>query len=78
MNGSGHVEVKYPVKTSVRTAVRNGFEFFAIVVAIVLPLAVVAFTTLETNISTWEIATCGITGTLIWWYLCWLAFWLII
>ena len=47
MNGSGHMEFKYPVKTSVRTAVRNGFELFAIVVAIILPLAVVAFTTLE-------------------------------
>lgn len=78
MNGSGHMEFKYPVKTSVRTAVRNGFELFAIVVAIILPLAVVAFTTLRTNISIWEIATCGVIGTLIWWCLCWFAFWLII
>ena len=72
------MEVKYPVAASVRTTVRNGFELITIVLAIVLPLAVIAFTTLETDIAKWEIATCGLIGTLIWWYLCWFAFWLII
>ena len=72
------MEVKYPVKASVRTAVRNGFELFTIVFAIVLPLVVIALTTLKTNISIWEIATCGLIGTLIWWYFCWFAFWLLV
>ena len=48
------MEVKYPVTASVRTVVRNGFELFIIVLAIILPLAVIAFTTLETDISKWE------------------------
>jgi hypothetical protein len=72
------MEVKYPVTSSVRTTVRNGFELFAIVFAIVLPLAVTAFTILKTDISIWEIVTCGAAGTLIWWCLCWFAFWLLI
>jgi hypothetical protein len=72
------MEVKYPVTASVRTVVRNGFELLTIVLAIVLPLAVIAFTALETDISKWEIASFGLIGTLTWWYLCWFAFWLII
>ena len=72
------MEVKYPVTASVRTAVRNGFELIIIALAITLPLVVIAFTSLETNISKWEIVACGSIGTLIWWYLCWFAFWLIV
>jgi hypothetical protein len=71
------MEVKYPT-ASVRTTVRNGFELFTIVFVILLPLAVIAFTKLNSDIPTWEIITCGAAGTLIWWYLCWFAFWLIV
>jgi hypothetical protein len=77
-NGSGLLEFKYPVTSSVRTTVRNGFELITIVFVILLPLAVTAFTKLNTDISTWEIITFGAAGTLIWWCLCWFAFWLIV
>jgi hypothetical protein len=63
---------------SVRTAVRTGFELITIAFAIILPLAVTAFATVDTNISVWEIVTCGLVGTLIWWCICWFAFWIII
>ncbi len=72
------MEVKNPVIVSVRTTVRNGFELFTIAFVILLPLALTAFAAFDTNISMWEIFTCGAVGTLIWWYLCWLAFWFIV
>ncbi len=72
------MEVKNPVTASVRTTVRTGFELFAIAFAILLPLAVTAFATMDTNLSMWETFTCGVVGTLIWWRLCWFAFWIII
>jgi hypothetical protein len=72
------MEVKYPVTASVRTTVRNGFELFTITFAIVLPLVLTAFASLNTEISTWEIVTCGVAGTLIWWCLCWFVFWFIV
>jgi len=72
------MEVKNSVIVSVRTTVRNGLELFTIAFAILLPLVVTAFSLLDTNIPMWEIFTCGVVGTLIWWYLCWLAFWFII
>jgi hypothetical protein len=40
--GSGHMEAKYPVAASVKTAVRNGIELI-IVLAIILPLAVIFY-----------------------------------
>jgi hypothetical protein len=72
------MEVKNPVTASVRTTVRNGFELLAIVFAILLPLAVTAFTAMDTNLFFWEIFICGVAGTLIWWSFCWFAFWIII
>ena len=72
------MEVKNSVIVSVRTTVRNGFELFTIAFAILLPLAITAFLSLDTNISIWETFICGAVDTLIWWYLCWLAFWFII
>ena len=72
------MEVKNPVTVSVITAVRTGFELIAIAFAILLPLAVTAFATVDTNLSVWEIVTCGLVGTLIWWRICWFAFWIII
>jgi hypothetical protein len=71
------MEVKHPVVVSVKKTVRNGFELFIIAFAILLPLAITAFAALKTDISTWVIVTCGVTGTLIWWFLCWFAFWLL-
>ena len=49
------MEVKYPVTESVRTTVRNSLELFTIAFAIVLPLAVTIFATLNTDLPTWEI-----------------------
>ena len=72
------MEVKNPVTVSVRTTVRTGFELFTIAFAILLPLAVTAFATMDTKLSVWEIFTCGVVGTLIWWRLCWCAFWFIV
>jgi len=72
------MEVKNPVTASVRISVRTGFELFTIAFAIILPLALTAFATMDTNLSMWVIFTCGVIGTLIWWRLCWFAFWLII
>ena len=72
------MEVKNPVTASVRTTVRTGFELFTITIAILLPLAVIAFATMEINLPIWVIYTCGVVGTLIWWRLCWFAFWFII
>jgi hypothetical protein len=71
------MEVKNPLIVSVRTTVRTGFELFIIAFVLLLPLAVTAFATMYTNLSIWEIFTCGI-GTLIWWHICWFAFWIII
>jgi hypothetical protein len=72
------VEAKYPVATAVRTKIRNGFELFTIAFAIVLPLAVTAFAISNTDTSMWKIMICGALGTLIWWYLCWFAFWFVV
>lgn len=72
------MEVKYPVTASIRTTVRTVFELLAILFAIVLPLVAIAFTMMNTDLSTWKLITCGITGTLIWWYFCWFSFWLIV
>lgn len=72
------MEVKNPVTASVRTKVRNSLELLAIAFAMLLPLAVTAFATMDTNLSFWEIFICGVVGTLIWWSLCWFAFWIII
>jgi hypothetical protein len=72
------MEVKNPVTVSVRTTVRTGLEIFSIVFAILLPLALIAFITMDINLPTWEIFICGVVGTLIWWRLCWFAFWFII
>jgi hypothetical protein len=33
---------------------------------------------MDTKLSMWEIFTCGVVGTLIWWRLCWCAFWFIV
>jgi hypothetical protein len=72
------MEAKNPVTVSVRTTVRTGFELFTIAFAILLPLALTAFATMDTNLSIWVIFICGVVGTLIWWRLCWYAFWFII
>jgi hypothetical protein len=72
------MEVKNPVTTSVRTSVRTGSELLAIAFAILLPLAITAFATININLPTWEIFTCGAVGTLIWWHLCLFAFWIMI
>ena len=72
------MEVKNTVTASVRSTVRNGFELLVISFAILLPLALTAFATLDTSVSRLETFTCGAVGTLIWWYLCWCIFWLII
>jgi hypothetical protein len=72
------MEVKNPVTAAVRISVRTGIELFTIAFAIILPLAVTAFATMNTNIPLWEIFTCGAVGTLIWWPLCWFAFWFMI
>ena len=72
------MEVKNPVTSSVRITVRTGFELLAIAFAILLPLAITAFATITINLSTWAIITYGVVGTLIWWRLCWFAFWFII
>ena len=71
------MEVKNPVTASVRTTVRTSFELFTIAFAIILPLAVIAFATMDINLPIWAIFTCGVVGTLIWWRLCWFAFWII-
>ncbi len=72
------MEVKDSVTTSVIKTVRNSLEVFAIIFVIVLPLAVIAFATMNTDISAWKIVTCGIAGTLIWWSFCWVTFWLVV
>ena len=72
------MEVKNPVTVSVRTTVRNGFELLAIAFAILLPLALTAFATMDTYKSLWETFIYGVVGTLVWWSLCWFAFWIII
>ena len=72
------MEVKNPVIASVRTTVRTGIELFTIAFAIILPIAVTVFATMNISIPMWEIFTCGAVGTLIWWRLCWFAFWFII
>jgi hypothetical protein len=72
------MEVKNPVTISVRTTVRTGFELFTIAFAILLPLAVTAFASVNTNLSISMIFTCGVVGTMIWWCICWFTFWLII
>jgi len=72
------LEVKNSVTTSVIKTVRNSLEIFAIVFMIILPLAVIAFATLNADISAWKIFTCGMAGTLIWWSFCWVSFWLIV
>ena len=72
------MEVKNPVRVSVRTAVRTGLELIAIAFAILLPLAFTAFAMMETNLSFWKIFICGLVGTLIWWRLSWYVFWYII
>ena len=72
------MEVKNTVTTSVRTSVRTGFELLAIAFAILLPLAITAFATMDINLPIWAIFTGGVVGTLIWWRLCWFAFWFII
>ena len=72
------MEVKNPVTASVRISVRTGFELFTIAFAIILPLALTAFATMDTNISFWETFIGGLVCTLVWWSLCWFAFWIII
>lgn len=72
------MEVKNLVKISVRTTVRTGFELSIIALAILLPLTITAFATMDTNIPMWETFTCGVAGTLIWWRLCWFIFWFIV
>ena len=72
------MEVKHSVVVSVKKTIKNGFELFAIAFAILLPLAVTAFAALKTDIPTWEIFIFGVSGTLIWWFLCWFAFWVIV
>ena len=71
------MEVKNPVTASVRTTVRTSFELFTIAFAIILPLAVIAFATMDIDLPMWEIFTCGVVSTLIWWRLCWFAVWII-
>lgn len=61
-----------------KKTIRNGFELFAIAFAILLPLAATAFAALKTDMPIWEIVIFGIAGTLIWWFLCWFAFWVIV
>jgi hypothetical protein len=72
------MEVKNPVAISVRTTVRTCLELLIIAFVILLPLATTAFATMDTNLSMWEIFICGVVGTLIWWRLCWFAFWFLI
>jgi hypothetical protein len=72
------MEVKYPVAASVIIKIRNCLELFTIAFAIVLPLAATAFALPNKDFSMWKIMICGALGTLIWWYLCWFAFWFIV
>jgi hypothetical protein len=72
------MEVKNPVTASVRTTIRTGIELFTIALAIILPLSITAYATMNTNIPLWEIFTFGAVGTVIWWHLCWFAFWFMI
>lgn len=72
------MEVKYPGAASVITKIRNGFELLIIAFAILLPLAAIVFAISNTDISIWKIMTGGVVGTLIWWNLCWFAFWIIV
>jgi hypothetical protein len=71
------MEVKHPVATSV-VIIKNCLELFTILFAIVLPLAATVFAISNTDFSMWKMMTCGALGTLIWWYLCWFAFWFIV
>lgn len=72
------MEVKNPVTASVRTTVRTGIELFTIAFAIILPLSITAYATMNTNIPLLEIFTFGAVGTMIWWHLCWFTFWFMI
>jgi hypothetical protein len=56
------MEVKRSVAASVMTTVRNGLELFSIAFVIVLPLAVIAFAAMKTDISVWKIVTCGLAA----------------
>jgi hypothetical protein len=71
------MEVRNPVTAAVRTTVRTSFELFTFAFAIILPLAVIAFATMDINLPIWAIFTCGVVGPLSWWRLCWFAFWII-
>lgn len=69
------MEVKHTVTKSLRTTVRNGLELLAITLVFLLPLAVTAFALIDTELSFWETVIFGVVGTLVWWGLCWFAFW---
>ena len=67
------MEVKHPVST-----LKKWLELLVIAAVVVMPLALIAFIGMKTTTATWELITLGSMGTLVWWYVCYVAFWFLV